>query len=191
MSLVYVKWPIYNMELSVCSNNLIWRVKSRANNLFRDKMSNTTNYGRLVVQEDVLQRRNHHNVTNRDVVLEQLKTFLLHQFKGSKSYMISGRDFQLSGVKSLAWFQLSYEQYRYYWSNIGEVLCIDGCRENWSHFFETVHHSKSLFREWVDFFLFVSDYNFDCCVSTFTSPDLLADTALDHGPVHDGPVYEL
>ena len=73
-------------------------------------MPNTTNYGRLVVQEEnVLQRGNHHNVTNRDVVLEQLKSFLLHQFKGSKSYMISGQDFQLSGVKIIQWFKLNYD----------------------------------------------------------------------------------
>ena len=54
-------------------------------------MSNSTHPGRVVVQEDFLHRENHHNVTNRDVVLQQLKTFLLHQFRGSASYMVSGR----------------------------------------------------------------------------------------------------
>ena len=31
---------------------------------------------------------NHHNITNREVVLHQLKSFLLHRFRSS-SYMVS------------------------------------------------------------------------------------------------------
>ena len=54
-------------------------------------MSNSTHPGRAVVKESFLHRGNHHNVTNRDAVLQQLKTFLLHQLRGSKSYMISGK----------------------------------------------------------------------------------------------------
>ena len=74
------------MEFSL----LMMKIKSRRNNLLSDQMSNSTHPGRVVVQED-FHRGNHHNVTNRDVVLQQFKTFLLHRFRGSASYMVSGR----------------------------------------------------------------------------------------------------
>ena len=55
-------------------------------------MSDLTRSEHVVVEQDFLQRGNHHNVTNRDAILQQLKTFLLHQFEGSTSLMVSGRN---------------------------------------------------------------------------------------------------
>ena len=132
-------------------------------------MSNSTHPERVVVEKDFLRHGgNHHNVTNRDAVLEQLKTLLFHQLRGSKSYMVSGRDFNWFRLDDVLDLHNTICPSIFFMIGIWGPVCpwpsIQYHVSWWNKLWPIIAWARSvninpIFREWTNIFIFISPHN--------------------------------